>query len=291
MSDLTEIAVAEQKDVERVLASVDIPVCPSSVTQVMREAQKDDPDLRELARLLSADVGMSAMAIKLANSPLFGGHGSVRSVAQAAARLGTRNIVSIVVAGALRASMNGLPPGQLEAFWTRASTLAEASGLVARMLPGIHPDNAYTFALFHDAAMPVMMRRFPEYLGVLEEVRCSGNDLCNAELQHFNCSHPLVGGLLANNWGLPKVITQAIRFHHDLDIYDLDLGVLVSEGVSLVAVTRVAEHLAADVLGDPGCEADLAFELAQRHLGLSGPELEDVTEQMLDSLRASARQA
>jgi HD-like signal output (HDOD) protein len=36
----------------------------------MKEAQKDEPDLKRLADVISGDPGMSAAALKLANSPL-----------------------------------------------------------------------------------------------------------------------------------------------------------------------------------------------------------------------------
>ena len=69
------------------LAAVRIPPCPAIVTEVMREAQRDEPSIKVLTRILASDVGMSAMAIKLANSPMFGSGAKVKSIQQAVARL------------------------------------------------------------------------------------------------------------------------------------------------------------------------------------------------------------
>ena len=160
-----------QEDLQKVMSAIDIPACPSIVTDAMREAQKDEPDLARLAALVSNDIGMSAAAMKLANSPLYGGGAKISSVRKAVDRLGIKNIVGVIIAVALRASMKGVPAAWLEIFWKRTTTLAIVASLVARRQFGISPDAAYTYALFHDAAIPMMMRRFPNYLEAIEHAR------------------------------------------------------------------------------------------------------------------------
>ena len=86
-----------QAELEGVLASIRIPACPTIVNEVMFEAQRDDPSIKVLTRILSSDVGMSAMAVKLANSPIFGGAAPVRSVQQAVSRLGISNILNVAM--------------------------------------------------------------------------------------------------------------------------------------------------------------------------------------------------
>ena len=136
------------------LAAVRIPPCPAIVTEVMREAQRDEPSIKVLTRILASDVGMSAMAIKLANSPMFGSGGNVKSIQQAVTRLGISNILSVVIAVALRSTNSGLPAELMDSFWSRAATLALSAGVLARKHVGISPESAYTYALFHDAASP-----------------------------------------------------------------------------------------------------------------------------------------
>ena len=137
-------------ELESALAAVRIPAYPAVVAEVMREAQKDDPQVKVLSRIIASDVGMSAMAVKLANSPLLGGASPVKSVQQAVARLGTSNILNVVIAVALRNSTEGLPEDLMARFWARTSTLALATGVLARKHVGISPELAYTYALFHD---------------------------------------------------------------------------------------------------------------------------------------------
>jgi len=205
------------EDLQKVMSSIDIPVCPAIVTEAMMEAQKDEPDLNRLAGLIANDAGLSAAALKLANSPLYGGGSKISGVRKAVDRLGTKNIVCVVVSVALRNSMQGVPAAWLEDFWKRTTLLAIASSLIAKRQFGISPDAAFTYALFHDAGIPMMMRRFANYGEMIEKARQEGKLLADAEEEFFPCSHPIIGSLLVRNWGLPPLLGQAIRFHHEGD--------------------------------------------------------------------------
>ncbi|MFZ2266105.1 MAG: HDOD domain-containing protein [Azonexus sp.] len=277
-----------QEDLAKVMATVDIPTCPAVVVDAMQEAQRDEPDLNRLAGIISTDAGMSAAALKLANSPLYGASSRVTGVRKAVERLGTKNIVCVVVAVALRASMTGLPAAWLESFWKRTTLLAIISSLVARRQYGISPDAAYTYSLFHDAAIPLMMRRFPNYGEVLEKCRSEGVMLVEAEADLFPCTHPIIGSLLVRNWGLPPLLGQAIRFHHEADAYDLPDRTLPGGALSLIAVTQVSEHLLAEIVGD--CDLQVGGQLfakALDYLGISDNDLDDLRSRVADAVSES----
>lgn len=273
-------------EIHQALASIEIPSCPVLVTQVMTEAQKDAPDLTTIAKLISADIGMAAFTIKLANSPFFRRGEVTNSVAQAVARLGTRNIVCVVVAAALRSSMSGgLSPEFLERFWNRAGSIATAAGSIARRLRGISPDSAYTYGLFHDAAIPVMMKRFADYSTTLNDAVRSQLPLTQLESQRYRCTHAVVGGLLAHNWLLPKNIVKAIRHHHDDGAYDTELNIISDDERALIAIVHVAEKLSADILNEPDIEIGTLFEQACAYLGLHEDDLQDLRDDLAEIIQ------
>ncbi|MFZ4535561.1 HDOD domain-containing protein [Propionivibrio sp.] len=93
----------DQNDqLEKVIASIDIPACPAVVMQAMAESQKDAPDLPRLAALIAADLSLSAATLKLANSALYRTGSPISGVRQAVERLGTKIVVSIVFSLASR---------------------------------------------------------------------------------------------------------------------------------------------------------------------------------------------
>jgi HD-like signal output (HDOD) protein len=271
-------------DMEKVFKTIDIPACPALVTEAMAEAQKDTPDLRRLAKAIAADVGMSAITLKLANSPLFRVGPPVSNVLKGLERLGIRNTVCVVISAALRGTMAGVSPAFIEKFWTTTSALALAAGLIARRQYGVSPDAAYTYALFHDAGIPLMMRRFPNYETVLNECHATGRLIIEAEDHYYPCTHPIIASLLVRNWGLPPLVGLAIRFHHEPDVYDLPDKTLPGGALSLIAVTHIAEHLANDIDGKVDLEVGTAlYERALAHFGIDGSEMTDLRDALTDA--------
>jgi HD-like signal output (HDOD) protein len=269
--------------IDHVFNNMDIPTCPEIVSMAMAEAQKDEPNIRKLCAAIEKDVGMSALTIKLANSPLFRTHQPISLVSVALARLGIRNVVCVVVSAALRNSMSGVDAKWLETYWNNASLVATAAGMIARKQHGIAPDTAYTFALFHDSAIPLLRKRFANYCDVTATAIKEKRPLIEAEKEYFPCTHPIVGSLLARNWGLPAIIGQSIRFHHEQDVYELPESVLPSEAVSLIATTHVAERLLSLNSENSNLEvSDEHFEKALAHLGISIEELDEIRESLAD---------
>lgn len=264
-------------DVQKVMSTLDIPACPATVNQAMKEAQKDEPNILRLAEIITNDPGMSAAALKLANSPIYGTGQRISSVRRAVERLGVKNIVCVVVASALRASITGLPAAWLESFWKKTAQLAVVASMIARRQYGMSPDAAYTYALFHDAAIPLMMKRFPTYAEMLDKCRAEGGMLASAESKHFPCTHPIVGSLLVRNWGLPSTLGLAIRFHHEADAYDVSDRTLPGAALSLIAVTQVAEHLINDVQEVDDLEVGVElFGRALAYLGMADDDLDEL---------------
>lgn len=275
-------------DLQKVMSSVDIPACPSVVTEAMQEAQKDEPNIKHLAAIIAGDAGMSAAALKLANSPLYGNAQRLSSVRHAVERLGTKNIVCVVVSAALRNSITGLPAAWLEQFWRRNTLLAVAASLIAKRQYGISPDMAYTYTLFHDAAIPLMMRRFPNYGEVMDRCINDGSLLHDAEAEFFPCSHPVVGSLLVRNWGLPPLLGQAIRLHHEPEVFALPERSVPGAALSLIAITQIAEHLLAEIQSANDCEVgDALFAAALKYLGLCDDDLDDLRQAVGSALEES----
>lgn len=282
---MNSISSLSPADLQKVLSTIQIPACPVAVSNAMAEAQKDEPDLRRLSDEIANDPAMSAAAIKLVNSPLYRSSQSISGVRQAVERLGTKNIVCIVVAVALRGSVSGLPAAWLESFWKRSTQVALAAALIARRQYGISPDAAYTYTLFHDAAIPLMMKRFPAYEKVIEDALSSGKFIVDAESEFFPCTHPIVGSLLVRNWGLPAIVGQAVRFHHEPDVYELPDKTLPGGALSFIAVTQVAEHIAHELLGEEDFEVgSVLFEKALAHLGIGQEELDDLRARVAEAI-------
>lgn len=235
---------------ERTILDVGIPPCPLVLDRFMSEARKDEPDYMRLASIIGTDVGLSAGLIKTANSPFFGMRQRVRSVNEALAVLGL-NTASRAVAGIiLRKTFPHVP--NLERFWDASARIARLSGWLAQELQirGLRAEDAYTFGLFRDCGIPVLLGRFPQYEKILERANHEAvRPFTEVEEAEIPSSHAMVGCILAQSWWLPEEICRAIRNHHDLDAFTSASSDLPMLSRRLIATSQLAEHLIQHQLG------------------------------------------
>ncbi len=278
----TEIASDRAAEI---LKSISIPPCPSVVAALIEEARRPEVDFFKLTRLISGDVGLAASMMKTANSPFFGLRNKVQTVQQAVAVLGLKNILNIVTGLALQRVLS--PKGvSMERFWDRSNFHAVVCARLARGLPGIPPEDAYTFGLFHDCGIPILMQRFADYKDTLALANRSAKPVPVVESERHGTDHVVVGAMLARNWQLPPLIVHAIRVHHDLDILRHDSDETPSPVRDLAAICLLAEHIVARFLDMPDEAEWLAHgALVLGHLGFDEEELAEVQQDAAEELR------
>ena len=241
---------ADPQDIEKRMRvevkDIGIPPRPGILEAIDREMAKEDPDFHHLADLISSDVALAAGLIKTTNSPYFGFSRKVRSVQEALLVLGLKVIVRTVAGLALQKAFPHVP--SLERFWDASATTARVAGWLAQRLKdrcGVRADDAYTFALFRDCGVPVLMIPFPEYPSVLKQANeAKEQSFTDIEDDVLSINHAIVGAELAENWLLPEDIHQAIRHHHDRAALEGELpGSGMATSQRLIALAQLAEYL------------------------------------------------
>jgi len=229
---------------EQSIRDIGIPPRPVILDRIAAEMRKDDPNFKYLAQAIGADVSLAASLIKTANSPYFGVHSRVRSTNEALQMLGL-NVTARAIAGIVLRKVFPATPS-LERFWDASAQIATLSGWLAKILdqPKLRSDDAYTYGLFRDCGIPVMLRRFPNYGAVLAVANAEATlAFTDVEQAHFPTNHAMLGCLLAQNWWLPEEICQAIRHHHDLAAIERFESGLPSASRYLIACAQLAEHI------------------------------------------------
>ncbi len=235
---------------ERAVLEVGIPPCPDILKRFMEEARKDEPDYNRLAAIVATDVSLAAGLIKTANSPFFGMRKRARSVNEALTILGLRIATHAVASIILR---NAFPhSASLERFWDASARIAWLSGWLARTLTvsNLQTEDAFTYGLFRDCGIPILLRHFPEYEQVLARAnQDTERSFCQIEIATLPTNHAVVGSMLAQSWGLPEEICLAIGSHHDLAALEAISSKLPSSSRHLIATAQLAEHLIQHQLG------------------------------------------
>ena len=275
----------QEQPLEKLLQGVDIPPCPEILINIDQELAKDAPNQREIARLISQDVALSGHVMQIANSPAFSTGHQIGSIMQAINILGSRQLFNLVVAQLLKIALAGKPEVPMDRFWESSAQTARLASELARRLRCVRPDVAYTFGLFHDCGIPLLMKRFPQVREVLAEANaCEERSFTAVEEAHLGTNHAVVGYFLAKRWRLPADVTEAILHHHDYAVLgDPDRASATVR--ALIAVSVLAEHiirLHAGLEGDQ--EWGKAVEPACALFGLSLGAVDDLIEDMRDWL-------
>lgn len=272
--------------VSDILKTITIPACPTVVAALLEESRRPEVDFQKIIRLISGDLGLAASMMKTANSPFFALRNKVQTVQQATAVLGLKNIINIVNGLALRRSLS--PKGvKMERFWDRSNYHAIVSARLARRVPGLNREDAYTFGLFHDCGIPILMQRFPDYKDTLALANRSSRPMLDMENERHGTDHVAVGAMLARNWQLPAFIVEAIRMHHHFEILS-EAGADTSDAVrAMSAISLLADHLIARFLDVPDEVEWLAHGAsALNYLSFDEDELADLRSDIAEELGA-----
>ena len=279
-ADLTDEAAVET------LKEISVPPCPEIIAELLEEARREDIDFIRISRLITGDVALAAAVLKSANSPFFALRRKVQSVQQAVAVLGLRNLLKIIYGVALKQSLGGADAPALARFWDRSNYNAVVSAYLAGRLPGLSTDDAYTFGLFHDAGIAILMQKFPDYRQTLMQANAAPLAFTAAEDERHHTNHVVVGALLARGWYLPDQVVWAIRYHHEADLYARPRRHATPDVCLLVAVRLISEHIVARFLGYPDdAEWEHGKEAALGHLGWFEEDIDDLARGLAVDLR------
>ncbi|WP_397459820.1 HDOD domain-containing protein [Pseudomonas asplenii] len=262
-----------------------MPPQPQIMVDLQMEQYMPDPDLDVIARLISQDPGLSGALLKIVNSPYYGLTNKIASIQRAVTLLGSRSIINLINAQSIKGEMADETIVTLNRFWDTAQDVAMTSLTLAKRTGSQAIDEAYALGLFHDCGIPLMIKRFPDYMMVLEQAYANaGPDkrVVDTENDAFNTNHAVVGYYTAKSWRLPEHVTNAIANHHNALAIFSDESTRNSQLKNLLAILKMAEHICAShrVLGGESedREWNAIAPLVLDYVGLSDYDFETLRE-------------
>ncbi|MDF2395387.1 HDOD domain-containing protein [Pseudomonas sp. 3MA1] len=274
---------AEQ--IQQALQGISVPPQPQIMVDLQMEQYMPDPDLEVIAKLISQDPGLSGALLKIVNSPYYGLSNKIASIQRAVNLLGSRSIINLINAQSIKGEMSDETIVTLNRFWDTAQDVAMTCLTLAKRTGSQAVDEAYALGLFHDCGVPLMLKRFPDYMAVLEEAYGSAGPerrVVDTENRAFNTNHAVVGYYTAKSWRLPEHVTNAIANHHNALAIFSDESSRNSQLKNLLAILKMAEHICASyrVLGNQtqDLEWNSIGHLILDYVGLSDYDFENLKE-------------
>lgn len=206
---------------EEILAAVkQVPLLSPQATRLLGMVATPDHGIGDLVDIVKCDSALTAKVLRVINSPIFGLIQPMTTVERALAYMGERMVVSI----ALSESAGKLLNKSLEGYESAAGTLwdhdlftAIASREIARTSKEEMPiDLAYTSGLLHDIGKAVISDFLNEANHDLvgDIARGELTDFVDGERRLLGMDHAEIGYKLAQSWGLPEALAEAIAWHH-----------------------------------------------------------------------------
>lgn len=271
------------EQIQQALQGISVPPQPQIMVDLQMEQYMPDPDLEVIARLISQDPGLSGALLKIVNSPYYGLSNKIASIQRAVNLLGSRSIINLINAQSIKGEMCDDTIVTLNRFWDTAQDVAMTCLTLAKRTGSQAVDEAYALGLFHDCGVPLMLKRFPNYMAVLEEAYANAGPDCrvvDTENNAFHTNHAVVGYYTAKSWRLPEHVTDAIANHHNALAIFSDETSRNPQLKNLLAILKMAEHICSSyrVLGNQPVdhEWNAIGHLVLDYVGLSDYDFESM---------------
>ncbi|MFK7817379.1 MAG: HDOD domain-containing protein [Planctomycetaceae bacterium] len=230
---------------------------PAAARQVMEVCERDDVDARQVAEIISHAPTLSLKILRVANSPLYGFSGEIRSVDHAAVVLGLRKVKELAVSSAVGEVFGGGHTGTSRIrnkLWRHSLACGCFARVLSKLEGSVAPDEAFMAGLVHDVGKLVLFDHQPmEYATVIGHGLQSNVE---KEIQKFGLDHAEIGRRCGENWGLPFEIHEAICFHHrPADAIDCEPLARVVSAANLLTRIWLTEKLNNDQDLGPVMEA------------------------------------
>ncbi|WP_105168712.1 HDOD domain-containing protein [Pseudoalteromonas sp. T1lg23B] len=233
----------DDKVINDIKSGFNLPPKPELLEQLQAAIKQPEPELTYIAELIATDLSTSAAVLKVINSPAYGMSRTVTDIKQAVMFLGLDSVTQLVTSCLLQQSFEqNTCCISLERFWDTSSEIAAIATLIGKKIKSQVPaENLHMLGLFHDAGIPAMAVKYPDYVKVLDIANNSlDTPLTQFEEQAYNTDHTIVGYFLASGWHLPKPICHLILRHHDLEFL---LEPHDQESLLSYATLKMAENL------------------------------------------------
>ncbi|MCK5125494.1 MAG: HDOD domain-containing protein [candidate division Zixibacteria bacterium] len=206
----------ELKYVDKIRNDDSLLSLPQSLSQVLSMVGTDDYSMEDLSNIIMKDPGLTTRILKMANSSFYGHSSEISTLHQAVMMLGAMQVKCL----ALSASI--FQPKLLEArygidikgMFLHFIGVALGCQLLSSVVECESQEELFIAGLLHDIGQIFFIHHFPEDYKKVIENRYKYNSDVDAEMEILGIDHATIGRMLAEKWGFPQSLCNAIGSHH-----------------------------------------------------------------------------
>jgi putative nucleotidyltransferase with HDIG domain len=171
----------------------------------------------DVGKVIAEDPGLTARLLKLVNSPIYGFPSRIDTVSQAISIVGMTQLRDLAIGTAFIRMFANVPSQlvDMDSFWRHSIACGLAARLLAAQRREANVERFFIAGLLHDIGRPIIYTRAPlEGAAALLEANRTGRLLFEVEQKMLGFHHGAVGAVLLERWRLPRMLTEAVAWHH-----------------------------------------------------------------------------
>ncbi|MCV6612202.1 MAG: HDOD domain-containing protein [Amphritea sp.] len=267
---------------QRLEDTLGLPSLPASMKKLVELRSDPSAGIDDLVPIVRMDPSLAAQVMSWAASPYYAAPGDVHSVEDAVIRVLGFDLVLNLALGVAMGKVLKVPddtPRDGVPFWQQSVYTAAMAELLCKKMPGEirpKPGMVYLSGLLQNFGYLVLAHLFPPHFSLLSRYIEANPHMAleYVEKQVLNVTREQIGAWLLDNWSLPKVVSDSVRHHNDLD-YD---GVAGHEAkLMFVANRALRSHGLADGPVEEISDAVL------KELQISREDLNEAAEKVVES--------
>jgi len=263
--------------------SGNLPSMPQVLVQLIDSCHDADIKLQTIARIVDKDAAISAKLLQLVNSAFISARKAFTDMEQAVVYLGADTVRNLAISVSVqqvfrRVETNGLL--SIDRFWHHSYLNALLAQKIAVATGYPEASEAYLTGLLHDIGKLLLWMAFPGKYAplLLKGVRCHNGRLAFLEEEKLHVNHCEAGAWLCEQWRLPALLADAIRYHHHP----------VDEVAQALPLTRIASL--ADLLSHSDPPSQECLDAGERFFHLSPPQVSALYEGVEEQITQIADQ-
>ena len=214
---------ADGRTTELILRKIDtLPTLPPVAARLLALTGDEAANAIDVTRLIESDPALTAAVLRLCRTADLGGQrqNALPTIQRAVVLLGFNAIRhAVLTVGVFNAVPARSGPAGLDrpGLWMHSLAVAIAAERLARTdeAGGVEPELAFVAGLLHDLGKLALDHVLPQaYARVVELARTQRGDIAAYETRVLGVDHHRAGRRLAERWGLPSELADAMAFHH-----------------------------------------------------------------------------
>lgn len=194
-------------------------VCSPPLIYLRLNEVINDPrsSVKDIGKVATEDLGLTARILKLANSPMFGFHSRIDNIDRALTIIGTQQVRDLALAATVMRDFKGIDSNlvNMHQFWKHSVACGIVCRNLAVLLRQSNVERFFVVGILHDIGQLLLATTVPEIMSeILRQSHKEKELYFFSETSQLGFNHADLGGALLSSWKIPPNIAEPVTFHH-----------------------------------------------------------------------------